>query len=511
MLFNSYIFIFAFMPAVIALYALARRFSAMLGLAVLFAGSLVFYSWWDEDYLILLLVSICMNYAAGRIIGWCRQPQLRFGAMAAAVAGNLGVIAYYKYTNFVFAAVASLFGLSAPAYDIVMPLGISFFTFTQIAFLVDTYRKSAYEYNPLHYALFIVYFPHLIAGPILHHAEIVPQFRAAPKISWEDLSVGLSTFVIGLGKKVLVADTIAPIADRLFQTPDSEIGFFTAWAGALAYTLQIFFDFSGYSDMAIGVSRMLGIRLPLNFDSPYKAASIIDFWRRWHMTLSRFLRDYLYIALGGNRRGRLRRYANLLLTMLLGGLWHGANWTYLVWGLLHGVYLVINHVWRHLRGGIGDGEAGRIERCAGHCLTLMAVIVAWVFFRAGDLDAALRILKGMVGFQGYAMPKGLLPALGPLGGWLAEAGVPFVHAAPLSDSLLDGALLAGFLALALFAPDTHDIMRNYRPALTGGTQGAYPAWMAWRPSLLWGLLIAGLLAAAIPAMSHRSEFLYFIF
>ncbi len=281
-----------------------------------------------------------------------------------AVAANLAALAYFKYADFFLRTAVNLTGADIPLLGVVLPLGISFFTFTQIAYLVDVHAGKVIERNPIHYGLFVTYFPHLIAGPVLHHAEMMPQFRLAEiyRPYLRNFAIGLTFLCLGLAKKVLVADSVAPLANAVFGLgPEVELAASAAWLGVIAYTLQIYFDFSGYSDMAVGLSLLFGVRLPYNFNSPYQAWNITEFWRRWHMTLSRFLRDYLYVPLGGNRLGRTRRYVNLMVTMLLGGLWHGASWTFVVWGGLHGAYLVVNHAWQWLKEksgwGGGDGAA----------------------------------------------------------------------------------------------------------------------------------------------------------
>ena len=388
MLFNSYGFIGVFLPVTLAgFYAIGWR-NRMAAAAWLALASLAFYSWWDVRFTALLIGSVALNYLGGRLLF---AQHARGDATSVAwllrlfVAADLLVLGFFKYMGF-FAATA---GISLPV--IVLPIGISFFTFTQIAFLVDTARGRAGDAGLLHYLLFVTYFPHLIAGPVLHHAEMIPQFRRpgtyAPRA--DAIAVGLTVFMLGLFKKVVLADQIGSLADSTFAHAHT-LGCVDAWAGALAHTLQIYFDFSAYCDMAIGVSRMFNIALPMNFESPYKACSIIDFWRRWHMTLSRFLRDYLYIPLGGNRHGGTRRYANLLATMVLGGLWHGAGWTFVCWGALHGFFLIINHGWRAARRllGIADNAGGVAGRLAAWALTFLAVVVAWVFFRAPDLNTA---------------------------------------------------------------------------------------------------------------------------
>ena len=331
-----------------------------------------------------------------------------------------------------------------PTTNILLPLGISFFTFTQIAFLVDVYRGKVREYDPVHYVLFVTYFPHLIAGPVLHHGQIMPQFADASiyRPSANNIAVGLAIFVIGLGKKVLLADTFSGYADPVFASAEAGATPATAaaWFGALAYTLQLYFDFSGYCDMAIGVSRMFNVQLPMNFASPYQARNIIEFWRRWHMTLSQFLRDYLYIPLGGNRHGEWQRYVNLMITMLLGGLWHGASWTFVAWGGLHGLYLVMNHLWRRVRAGASAGTHSPaanslIGSATSWALTFAAVVMAWVLFRAETLSGAWTMLRAMAGMgtaQLWSAWLGTLPASAPL--WLA-LGLAIVCFAPNSQNL----------------------------------------------------------------------------
>ena len=358
MLFNSYEFIFLFLPVTFLVFmrlgARHRRWAA----GWLAVASLGFYAWWNPAFLPLLLASIACNYLVGLrlarpvIAAWSRKTVL-----ALSITANLGLLAYFKYANFLLDNLNLVIGTDY-RLDLVLPLGISFFTFTQIAFLVDAYQGKAKEYHPVDYCLFVTFFPHLIAGPVLHHQEMMPQFARAEtyRPNPENIAVGIAIFSIGLVKKVLIADAMAAHATPVFEAAEqgATLSFFTAWEGALAYTFQLYFDFSGYSDMAIGLARLFGITLPANFDSPYRAVNIIDFWRRWHMTLSRFLRDYLYIRLGGNRKGPVRRYMNLFVTMLLGGLWHGAGWTYVVWGGLHGCYLIANHFCRRF------GPGGRI-------------------------------------------------------------------------------------------------------------------------------------------------------
>ena len=309
------------------------------------------------------------------------------------LAVNLGALGFFKYANFFIETFSTLNGQSFNSLTIILPLAISFFTFQQIAFLVDVYRNKATETDLLTYCLFVTFFPQLIAGPIIHHSEMMGQFKktvARGQELWDNLAVGLSIIALGLFKKVVLAEKMSFWSDRVFNTAQmgSDPTFIEAWVGVICFTFQIYFDFSGYSDIAIGLSRLFGIRLPLNFDSPYKARNIVDFWRRWHITLSRFLRDYIYFPLGGNRKGPVRRYVNLMIVMALGGLWHGAGWTFVLWGILHGAYLAINQFWWFITGASDDNQgrsSGLVYRWLGRTLTLFAVTLSWTLFRAGSM------------------------------------------------------------------------------------------------------------------------------
>jgi alginate O-acetyltransferase complex protein AlgI len=423
MLFTSLAFAFAFLPLVFAGFFLIARSSQTGAAAWLFGASLFFYGYWMPAFTALLVASICMNFFVGVRIGKTLQSQYSPAAKAVAkrwlIAGlslNLVLLAYFKYANFFVDSLNTALGFDWNIGRVVLPIGISFFTFTQIAFIADAYQKGIREYKFIHYGLFVTYFPHLVAGPVLHHAQMMPQFghNATYRLNASNIAGGLAIFSIGLFKKIVLADGVSPYADTVFDASDKgAIPTQTeAWLAALAYTFQLYFDFSGYSDMAIGLSLLFNIKLPFNFDSPYRAFNITEFWRRWHMTLSAFLRDYLYIPLGGNRHGAWRRYGNLFTTMLLGGLWHGANWTFVFWGGLHGTYLAINHGFqaicaRHAPSLMNNGAL----RIAGWALTLLAVIVAWVFFRATTFSGATSILQGMAGTAALSVTQGIHPLL----------------------------------------------------------------------------------------------------
>lgn len=492
MLFNSVEFIFLFLPVTWCTFALALRAGNRLAAGVLLAASLLFYGYWSPRHVALLLASIAFNYAVGILLVRSRDPATRRLLLILGVGGDLALLAFFKYADFLLLTLTGLPGIDLEPLGILLPIGISFYTFTQIAFLVDAYRGEAREYDPVHYGLFVTYFPHLIAGPILHHKEMMPQFRALRpgSLRAEDVAVGLTIFVIGLFKKVVLADGVAAYVPVAFGGgPAPELG--AAWMGALAYTLQLYFDFSGYSDMAVGLSRMFGVDLPLNFDSPYKAASVIDFWRRWHMTLSRFLRDYLYIPLGGGRCRPLRRYANLMVTMVLGGLWHGAGWTFVAWGALHGAYLVANHLWREVKARLGllPGEPGPWRRLGAWGLTFLAVVVAWVPFRAASWDEAQAVLAGMAGLNGL----GLL-------------------ALPDPSALAAGwAWIAALLAIAWFLPNTQEIMADHLPQVRGQVAGLARGVLRWRPTPLHAAICAAAATVALGHLANVSEFLYFQF
>ncbi|MBI1396225.1 MAG: MBOAT family protein [Betaproteobacteria bacterium] len=405
MLFTTIAFGLGFLPVVYVLFFAIGRLSHAGAAGWLLVASLFFYGYWMPAFTLLLAGSICVNFFVGRAISGHVAMQGRPRARTWLIAGitfNLALLSYFKYANFLVDTFDMLSGINLSIGKVTLPIGISFFTFTQIAFLADAYQKGVSEYRPTHYGLFVTYFPHLIAGPVLHHAQMMPQFRleSTYRIDAANTAAGLTIFAIGLLKKIVIADSISPYADAVFDAASqgTALSGFEAWLGSLAYTFQLYFDFSGYSDMAVGLSLMFNIRLPYNFDSPYKALNISDFWRRWHMTLSAFLRDYLYIPLGGNRLGSVRRYVNLMVTMLLGGLWHGASWTFVVWGGLHGLYLVVNHGYHALAGTRREAWS-RVApyRAAAWAMTFVAVVIAWVFFRAPTFDAANTVLRAMFG------------------------------------------------------------------------------------------------------------------
>ena len=510
MLFNSHIFIFLFLPVCLAGFFYLGRINRELSLFWLVLCSLFFYAWWNPIYVVLIIISMIVNYQIGQKISQ-RAKNKRKWLLTIGVILDLGVIAYYKYTDFLIDTVNTVSDSSFHLHAIILPLGISFFTFQQIAYLVDAYRDETHEYSFLHYALFVTFFPQLIAGPIVHHKEILPQFmsKASGRFNAQDFSVGITIFSIGLFKKVILADGIAEFSTPVFQAAESglAITFLEAWGGSLAYTLQLYFDFSGYSDMAIGLARMFGVVLPLNFDSPYKSKNIIEFWRRWHMTLSRFLRDYLYFPLGGNKLGQVKRYRNLLITMMLGGLWHGAGWTFVLWGFLHGMYLVINHAWHKVLNQIGWSGDGRLTSTLAVLLTFLAVMVAWVFFRAESLDGALNIIHGLVGLNGVV----ILPEYSLAAEKISQWGIP-VSADETAERLLTFSSVYWIVSLLIVAwclPSTQDVMRKFTPALNFST--TKEGGLLWQPNRRWAAVTTLLLVYAVLNLTRVSEFLYFQF
>ncbi len=430
------------------------------------------------------------------------------------------VLGWYKYVDFLLDTAHALLDTPARHLSILLPLGISFFTFQQIAYLVDAYRRETRERNFFNYALFVTFFPQLIAGPIVHHAEMLPQFARKLRVRPNHFAVGLAILTIGLFKKVVLADTLAAWSAPVFQAAESQssITVFEAWAGVLAYRLQLYLDFSGYSDMAIGVGRMFGIRLPLNFHSPYRSTNIIEFWRRWHITLSRFLRDYLYIPLGGNRKGVSRRYINLLITMVLGGLWHGAGWTFVWWGGLHGLYLVVNHLWRNVKRRLGwRREGGWWSRAGSRTVTFLAVVVGWVFFRAITFQGATHLLACMVGKYGMPLPMTFQQELNKvfhLADTLEAWGVASFQALGMFGDAKQFWWIVGCMFWVFLAPNTQQFMARYRPAFdiyTGEESGALtPRWQ-WRPTVAWGIFMALLLCAVFFGLGKISVFLYYQF
>ena len=459
MIFSSWEFIFLFLPVVWFGYFFLNRVRLIAwGKAWLVLASLVFYGYWSINYLPLLLGSICFNFAIGTNLAKplaafsaknFRQKLLIFGILV-----NLGLLAYFKYANFCATNINFVFNAGYSLPQIILPLGISFFTFTQIAYLIDSHRGKAQEYDLLNYALFVTFFPHLIAGPILHHGDMMSQFRSrwTLAIRYRNILLGLFIFSIGLFKKVVIADTFSIWANAGFDG-GNRLDFFSAWATSLAYTFQLYFDFSGYSDMAIGAALFFNIWLPINFNSPYKALDIQDFWRRWHITLSNFLRDYLYIPLGGSRCSTTRTYFNLLTTFVLGGLWHGASWMFVIWGTLHGLALITQRVWSKLDFALPKQLAW--------LLTFTFVNVTWVFFRAKTFDDAIAVLSGMVDFGSISsFPVAAIPTANlAWGGSLIDRLLQLLPVGLAANIICFMAILIGFIIIH---------QRNSNELMSGG-------------------------------------------
>jgi len=497
-LFNSFEFILVFLPVVYAGYLLLWR--AARGRALLYwliAASLFYYGWWSPRYLLLIIAIIIGNFICAKMIHRLRRQDRPGGADAAmwlGIGANLVLLGYFKYTNFLVDSLNDVAGTSLMVAPVLLPVGISFFTFQKIAYLVDARYAPPAAHDFQQFSLFVLFFPQLLAGPITHHREILPQFADADRLRPQTINfaVGFSIFSIGLFKKVILADGFAEIATPVFTAAEGgmPLDALTAWRGTVAYGLQLYFDFSGYSDMAIGLARIFGIYLPLNFNAPYRATGIVDFWRRWHMTLSRFLQTYLYIPLGGNRHGNARRYVNLMATMLLGGLWHGAGWNFVLWGAMHGAFLIVNHAWRRVVGRPSDHP---LAIGLSRLITFIAVMLAWVPFRAETFEGALAVYAGMLRISetdGADVPAAL-------------------------------AWLAFWLAVLWMWPTTQEIMRRHGPAfdyVEEATKRTPVYWLGlarerllWGPAAGWAAVIGVLFAFSLLNLTQISEFLYYRF
>ena len=480
MVFHSHSFIFIFIPIVVSgFYFLARK-NNQWAIAWLILASLCFYGSWDYRYLPILLSSVFINYLACRWLLANNQAKHPW-RLTVSISFNLLLLCFFKYLNFFIVSINDVSGNNLPLLNILLPVGISFFTFTQIAVLVDAYHGKIQAITFTHYCLFASYFPYIVSGPILRHQELLPQFAETKgyRLSAENFAIGISIFIFGLGKKLLIADTLGATTWPLLAADNPK--FFQAWLGMLAYTLQLYFDFSGYSDMAIGVSRLFGFKIPINFNSPYKAASVSDFWQRWHISLSQFLKNYLYISLGGNRKGQLLRYRNLMLTMLLGGLWHGANWTFVIWGGLHGLYLCIQHGWKFLQKN-RNKKPSAASGVASRVLTFVAVMVAWVFFRASDMASAFAVLAGMVGRNGISM----ITALD-----LQAYGILIVSA-----------------VIAFWMPNTNELFLSADNRETKNVSSFSIFHVNWSPDLRWGLAVGFIFALCVLSIYKAKDFIY---
>jgi D-alanyl-lipoteichoic acid acyltransferase DltB (MBOAT superfamily) len=547
MLFNSYSFIFAFLPLAVLGYAAVNRLgsrSASLGWLIL--CSMVFYGIWNPFNLVIILPSIAINYALALAIRAqlrdnAAQPRMASVLVTLGVLLNLCFLGYFKYKNFFLGTVNDVAGTHFVLTEIMLPLGISFITFQKIAFLVDVRSGAIKDFDLFDFLTFVFFFPQLIAGPIVHYREMMPQFASIEsRLQPENVAVGLTLFALGLFKKVVLADGVAPYVKDAFLAAGNgdSVSFFTAWMAGLAYTLQIYFDFSGYSDMAIGLARIFGIKLPMNFNSPLKSSSIIEFWSRWHITLTRFLTAYVYtpmvmsltrkrMASGLPVLGRKRPTAGAFLillcwptvfTMFLSGFWHGAGYTFLAWGILHGVYLTINHGWRQWRPKWDKTAYERIMKPVGFVLTFLAVVVGMVLFRAPDMTSAWHMLQGMAGLNGASVPMALLNRSTALAHLFAMLGI----AGDLSSGAtftLSAVWIIALFGIATLMPNSLELMQRFAPALYFEPAKASPQRQpAWRPAALtvawnarWAVLIAAFFVFGALGLSRPSEFLYWQF
>jgi alginate O-acetyltransferase complex protein AlgI len=505
MLFNSYIFLLLFLPITYAGYRLLsdsqQRDHAITWLNLC---SFFFYGWWNPAYIPLMFGSIVINFLLGQQLHWRAHSHSGRMLLILAVALNLLCLGYFKYTGFMLDNINTLLGTQYHQPGIILPLAISFFTFQQIAYLVDTWNGQGDNYRFRYYCLFVVFFPHLLAGPIVHHREIIPQFinPTENNLRTQYLAMALTAISFGLFKKVILADTAAYYANQIFDRAQAgaALGFFDAWIGAISFTLQIYFDFSAYSDIACGVALLFGVRLPQNFASPYRATSIIAFWQSWHITLSRFLRHYVYIPLGGNRKGPARRYINLMLTMLLGGLWHGAGWPFVLWGALQGGLLMINHAWRNITASATHPQL-RIPAAVCWMLTYGCVVLSWVIFRADSTESAWRIYQALFNLQSlqwdFNIHQPVISDICRQLGWKVSAAWKILP-------------VLVFLQLWVwFLPNLQHLMRTYNLTPTALPDNS-SAWR-WSPEWRWAVLTALALAASLMALHDTGDFIYFQF
>jgi alginate O-acetyltransferase complex protein AlgI len=518
MIFNSYQFIFVFLPAVVAVFFAIGRFSRPWALRWVIAASLVFYALWRPLNVLIIAPSVLINFLLARLLQRLCKQESRSAARAVLLLGiafNVAFLGYFKYANFLVGSINDAFGTQMILSQIILPLGISFITFQKIAFLIDVQAGRVESFTLQDYCLFVLFFPQLIAGPIVHYREMMPQFHGAScRFNKEDASVGLTLLAFGLFKKVFFADNIALLVTPIYEQArsGSHIALASAWIAAVGFTLQIYFDFSGYTDMALGIARLFGIRLPPNFNSPLRASSIIDFWLRWHMTLTRFLTAYIYnpLTLWLTRRRAARGLSGfslrnmsprtfieflmfpILLTMFVSGIWHGAGYTFIVWGLLHGLFLVVNHAWRQVGPKMWRDKSSyaRFMLPAGFIITFTCVTASMVIFRSANLKTAADLLQGLIGLHGLGFKSGI--ALRKSALWIGGGA---------------------FIALA--CPNTLQILSRYEPALgwkPSRDQGATAKpRILWSPSLAWAVAMAVIVAIGILNLGGQSEFLYWQF
>jgi alginate O-acetyltransferase complex protein AlgI len=505
MLFHTSEFIFLFLPAAVALHFIFARVSLTAAMIATTITSLAFYAWWKPPFVLLPMLSILGNFWLAGHISAAEDARAK-RLMIIGIVANLAVLVWYKYADLVL----SVFEGRKPGVPDV-PLALSFTTFVQIAFLVDIWRRRR-QVQLAPYAMFVAFFPHLIAGPIVRWNELGPQVtdKLRYRPDWNNIALGLTILILGLAKKVLIADRLAPHVVPVFEAAanGTPLTAFAAWGAAFGFSAQIYFDFSGYSDIAVGLGLLFNLRLPINFAAPFRATNIVDLWRRWHASLARFMRDFVFMPLGGRERNPVKRLLYLVFTLTLGGLWHGANWTFIVWGALNGVLIAINHAWRMVRG---KREPRRLARLAGWFATFMAFVITSVFFRAADIGAAAHMIKAMAGFGNAPYAETIHVPWDLWGIRVGYISEEFVRTWLGGYWSVIGTLLtAGALAVAFFVPDTMELV-DYREG------DPYHEWrrrvgvLAWRPSVAWALVLALLFGAVFANLLQFTEFLYYQF
>jgi D-alanyl-lipoteichoic acid acyltransferase DltB (MBOAT superfamily) len=542
MLFNSNEFLFFFLPVTLIGFYVLGRYSRSGALNWLILASLFFYAWWRPFNVLIIAPSIAINFTLARILARLNEndetPRLSKTILLLGVAFNIAFLGFFKYVDFVSTSINDVFGSNLVMLNIILPLGISFITFQKIAFLIDVQSGRIRSFTLKDYCIFVLFFPQLVAGPIVHYREMIPQFRANPcRFNKEDFAVGITLLIFGLFKKVVIADHVATIVSPIYERSAGGEGtsLIVAWIAAVGFTLQLYFDFSGYSDMALGLARFFGIKLPQNFDAPLRASSIIDFWLRWHMTLTRFLTGYIYnpmalwltrrrLAKGlpafGGRNTTIGSFVYLLMfptlvTMLISGLWHGAGYGFIIWGFLHGCFLTVNHAWRLVASKLWSNKRAydRIMTPVGFVLTFLVVCIAIVFFRATTIAAASDLLRGLAGLNGVGLPKGIFGQLGGLGNTLQSAGA-FALSWSVHDFIKALLWVAVPLFIALACPDTFEILAPYEPAL-GVTEQSVKYKLAlamkWNTSIPWAVAMSAMAAITIVSIGGPSEFLYWQF
>ena len=449
MIFNSYVFIL-FMIIVFSVFFILKD-KKIKGQSLkkiwLFIASIIFYSYGCIEGLPILAFSIIFNYFIGNKIKKTEGKKKK-RIFIFAVIINLLILVFFKYTTFLINSINGVAGTDFNFTNIILPLGISFYTFTQLAYIIDVYKGFKENYSILDYSLFVMIFPSVTSGPITNHKEMIPQFSKKSKLNFENIAIGLSLFIIGLFKKVIIADGIAPWVNEVFANTES-ISFLEAWIGALGYTFELFFDFSGYSDMAIGIGKIFNLDFPINFDSPYQSNSITEFWRRWHISLSTWIKNYIYIPLGGNRKGEVKKYRNLLITMTLCGIWHGAGWNFVFWGALHGIYQIINNLWKKTKI--------KIPKIVGRILTFFSVMVGWIFFRAETFKDGINVFKKLFDFNNIIIGKQNINDFG----FLEKFGIKFDNIVSSFSIPKVAAIIMLILIVVMFIPSSQKIVDKF--------------------------------------------------